>query len=141
MFAGLKKISLLSKILFVLSLVVLFIWVIPKMVNYYENVHQYEIKVKELEKISAQHDVTEEAKPFNLELFKQETAILSSNVLVESPEEKVYNLTIYLDKDKISNFNNFLKTLSLRYLVKIDGALRFEEKEKVLEVKMTFKEI
>ncbi|MBU1668821.1 hypothetical protein KKC13_10425 [bacterium] len=141
MLAGLKKLSLMSKILFLLSLVVLFIWVIPKMVNYYENVHKYEAKVKELQQIGSQYGIAGEAQPFTIELFKKDTASLSSKVIVESPEDKVYNLTMHIDKDKISNFNSFLETLSLRYLVKIDGALQFEEKDKVLEVKMTFREL
>ena len=141
MLSGLKKLSLMSKVLFVLSLVVLFLWVIPNMVNYYENVKKYELKVKELQQISTQYGVAGEAQPFSIELFKKDTASLSSNVVVESPEAKVHNLTMYIDKDKITNFNSFLETLSLRYLVKIDGALRFEEKDKVLEVKMTFREL
>lgn len=141
MLEGLKKLSLMSKILLLLSLVVLFVWVIPKMVNYYENVHNYEAKVKELQQISSHYGIADEAKPFTVELFKKDTASLASKVMVESPEDKVYNLTMYIDKDKISNFNNFLETLSLRYLIKIDGALQFDEKEKVIEVKMTFREL
>lgn len=141
MLKGLKKLSLMSKVLFLLSLVVLFIWVIPKMVNYYENVHKYEAKVKALHQISSQYGIAGEAQPFTIELFKKDTASLASKVMVESPEDKVYNLTMYIDKDKISNFNSFLETLSLRYLIKIDGALQFEEKDKALEVKMTFREL
>jgi len=139
MLAGLKKLSLMSKIVFLLSLIVLFTWVIPKMINYYENVHHYDSKVKALQKIASKYGIAGEAQPFTMELFKKDTASFSSKVTVVSPTEKVYNLTIFIDKDKISDFNSFLETISLRYLVKIDGALQFEEKDKALEVKMTLR--
>lgn len=141
MFAGLKNLSLMSKVLFLFSLVVLFVWVIPSMINYYENVQKYELKVKELQQISSKYGIEEEAQPFTVEGFKKDTTSLSSTVDIVSPEAKVYNLTMQIDKDKIANFNSFLETLSLRYLVQIDGVLQFEEKDKVLEVKMTFREL
>lgn len=141
MFEGLKKMSLTTKILFILALLILFVWVIPNMVSYYENMHKYEAKVKALDSIGAHYGVKGEVQPFSVELFKKDTASISSNVMVNSPEANVYNLTMYIDKDKIKNFNRFLETLSLRYLIRIDGALEFEEKEKAIEVKMTFKEL
>jgi len=137
MLSGLKNLSLLSKIVFLLSLVLLFIWVIPNMVNYYKNVQKYELKVKELKKLSMKSDINGEAKIFNSQEFKHDLEERFSKVEIASDKDKIYQVTIEMSKDKIDEFNDFLETLSLRYLVKVNGALEFSEQDKNLEVKMT----
>jgi len=137
MLSGLKNLSLLSKIVFLLSLVLLFIWVIPNMVNYYKNVQKYELKVKALKEISLKSNIEGEAKTFNSQEFKHDVEERFSKVEIHSDKDKIYQVTIEMNKDKIDEFNDFLETLSLRYLVKVNGALEFSEQDKNLEVKMT----
>jgi len=141
MLSGLKNLSLLSKIMFLLSLILLFIWVIPNMVSYYQNVQKYEVKAKELKNIAMKSNIEGEAKRFNPEDFQYDLEEFFSRVEVSSDSETIHQVTIELDKDKIDEFNDFLETLSLRYLVKVNGALEFTEQDKNLEVKMTLQSL
>lgn len=141
MLSGLKNLSLLSKIIFLLSLILLFIWVIPNMVNYYQNVQKYELKAKELKNIGMKSNIEGKAKPFNHEDFKTDLEEFFSKVEVVSSADKIYEVTIEMNKEKIDKFNDLLETLSLRYLVKLNGGLEFSEKDKNLEVKMTIQSL
>ena len=136
MLEGLKGLSLMSKIIFLLSLILLFIWVIPNMVNYYKNVQRYEVNANELKNIAMKSNIEGGAKKFNSENFKNDLEELFLEVEISSDVEKIYEVIIQMDKDKIDDFNDFLGTLSLRYLVKVNGALEFSEQDKNLEVKM-----
>ena len=136
MLSGLKNLSLMSKIIFLLSLTLLFVWVIPNMVSYYKNIQKYEVKVKELKNIAMKSDISGEVKRFNPEDFQHDLEEFFSKVDVSLDKENVYQVVIEMDKEKIDFFNDFLETLSLRYLVKVSGALEFSEKDKNLEVKM-----
>ena len=137
MLSGLKNLSLMSKIIFLLSLTLLFVWVIPNMVNYYKNVQKYEVKSKALKTIAMQSNIEGEAKVFNSQDFQYDLEDLFSKVEISSDTEKVYHITIEMEKDRIDDFNDFLDILSLRYLVKVTGPLEFSEQDKNLEVKMT----
>jgi len=141
MLSGLKNLSLLSKIIFLLSLILLFIWVIPNMVSYYQNVQKYEVKAKELKNIAMKANIEGEAKRFNPEDFQYDLEEFFSRVEVTSETENIHQVTIEIGKDKIDEFNDFLETLSLRYLVKVNGALEFREQDKNLEVKMTLQSL
>ena len=141
MLSGLKNLSLLSKIMFLLSLILLFIWVIPNMVSYYQNVQKYEVKAKELKNIAMKANIEGEAKRFNPEDFQYDLEEFFSRVEVTSETENIHQVTIEIGKDKIDEFNDFLETLSLRYLVKVNGALEFREQDKNLEVKMTLQSL
>jgi hypothetical protein len=136
MLSGLKNLSLMSKIIFLLSLLLLFIWVIPNMVSYYQNMQKYELKAKELKSMAMKSDISGEAKRFNPESFQHDLEEFFSKVDVSSDKENIYQVVIEMDKEKIDFFNDFLETLSLRYLVKVIGSLEFSEKDKNLEVKM-----
>ena len=141
MLAGLKQLSLFSKIVFIVSLVILFVWVIPTMVNYLKNVQIQEQQLSDLQKNSFKYGITEDAKQFNEKSFLQDALKHVSKASVSSLGDKSYNLRIEVDKDKIKNFNMFLETLSLRYLVKVISPITFEEEEKFIEIKMTIQEL
>ena len=141
MLLGLKNLSLFNKIIFALSLLLLFIWVIPSMVNYYKNMQAYEVKAKELKSMALKYDVEGEAQPFDIETFTTEAEDLFSEALVASESDKLYGVVINMDKEQIEDFNDFLETLSLRYLVKVNGPIEFKEKDKLLEVKMTLQSL
>ena len=133
-----QGLSLISKVVFTVSLLVLFIWVVPNVVSYYKNVDNYNVKKSKLNEVSSKHHIEESAKVFSIEVFKKETASLFTDVNIEVSETNVYNLTVQVDKNKIKNFNTFIETLPLRYLVVVkDNELRLEEKEQIVEIKFT----
>jgi len=141
MLSGLKQLSLFSKIVFIVSLVILFVWVIPTMVNYLKNVQIQEQQLSDLQKNSLKYGIAEDAKQFNEKSFLQDALKYVSKASVSSLGDKSYNLRIEVDKDKIKNFNMFLETLSLRYLVKVVSPITFKEEEKFIEIKMTIQEL
>jgi len=141
MLSGLKNMSLFSKAIFLLSLVLLFVWVIPNMVSYYKNVQKYEVKAKELKNMAMESNIDGEVKVFNLQEFQNDLEKLFLKVEISSNTEKIYDVTIEMDKEKVDDFNDYLETLSLRYLVKINGALEFSEQDKNLVVKMTLQSL
>jgi len=141
MLAGLKQLPLVSKILFILSLVILLAWVIPIMVNYLKNVKAQEEQISQLTKSSLKYAITVDAKNFNEESFTQDALKYVSKASVKSLDDKSYAIQLEVDKDKINDFNTFLETLSLRYLVKIISPITFKEQEKLIEIKMTIQEL
>ena len=141
MLASLKQLPLVSKILFALSLVILLAWVIPTMVNYLKNVKAQEEQIIQLTKSSSKYGITENAKNFNRDSFIEDALKNVSEASVKFLGDKSYAIEFEVEKDKINNFNTFLETLSLRYLVKIVSPITFKEKDKHIEIKMTIQEL
>ncbi len=141
MLAGLKQLPFVSKIIFVISLIILFVWVIPSMVNYFKIVQTQEQQVAELQKNASKYGISGDAKKFNKESFIKDALNNVSKASVELLSDKSYALSIEVDKGKMDDFNIFLETLSLRYLVKITSPITFKEKENLTEVKMTIQEL
>jgi hypothetical protein len=142
MLAGLKQLPLVSKIIFVISLVILFAWVIPSMVHYFKSVQAQEEQATELQANFSKYGIASgNTKKFNKESFIQDVLNRVGKASVEPLGDKSYTLKLEVDKDKISDFNTFLETLSLRYLVKITSPIIFKERDKHIEVTMTIEEI
>jgi hypothetical protein len=142
MLTGLKQLPLISKVIFIISLIILFVWVIPTMVNYFKNVQAQEQQVTELQKNSSKYGITTgDTKKFNEESFIQDALDNVSKASVVSLDDKSHALRLEIEKAKIGDFNKFLETLSLRYLVKVTSPITFKEKDKFIEVKMTIQEI
>ena len=142
MLAGLKQLSLVSKIIFIISLIILFAWVIPTMVNYFKNVQTQEQQVVELQKNSSKYGISAgNTKKFNEESFIQDALNSVSKASVKSLDDKSYALKVEVEKGKIGDFNKFLESLSLRYLVKVTSPITFKEQDKHIEVTMTIQEI
>lgn len=139
MLAELKQLPLLSKIIFVLSLILLFIWVIPNMFEYYKNVKILEQKEQYFKKVKMQYDIVGEAKKFDVKEFKEDVQRFTSNVELVPNAKDEYTVQITLDKSNIYEFNSLLESLSLRYLVKIIAPLEFSQKEKQLQIKLILK--
>jgi len=136
------SLSLITKVLLSLSLLVLFVWVIPTVIGYYKNIDKLESRNNELQKISTTHNINSKVKRFNEEEFKKETASLFENVLVESDDNNGYHLTLHVAKNKMKAFNSFLETLSLRYLVKVkNNEIQLLEKDQIIEVKLNLKNL
>jgi uncharacterized protein YaeQ len=137
-----KSGGFITKLLFIGSLLLLFVWVIPKMVTHYQNIKSYESKKNELEETYHKYNIVDKAQKFTLESFKKETESIFSDVHVESQSEHEYMVTLQVDKNKIKKINNFIESLSLRYLVKVkESELKFEEKKQVLEVQFILEEL
>jgi len=132
-----KNTSIVTKILYILALILFFAWVIPSMVSYYSNVNKYEKSVNEIEKISSKYALTSEAKPFTVEAFKESAKVLFSKVDINPLSTNRYEVSIKMKREDIKSFHTFVETLSLRYLVQIDGALEFKANDEDIEAKMT----
>ena len=141
MLRGLRELPLISKILFIISLLVLFLWVIPSMYNYFKNVQAEESKISTLQKTASKYGIAGNAKKFDKESFIQSAEESFSKAVVEFTGDKAYDVTIEVSKDEIDTFTTFLETLSLRYLVEIAGPLKLEEKDKIIEIKMSLREL
>ena len=134
----LKSTGLITKLLLIASLLILALWSIPRMLNYYETVDSYSTKKSELEEARVKYNISQDAQKMKLDAFEKEIKSIVSDIKIE-PQAKPksgYSVTLQMDKNKIKKFNSFIETLSLRYLVKIkDNKLSFIEKEPLLEVK------
>ena len=134
----LKSTGLITKLLLIASLLILALWSVPRMLNYYETVDSYSTKKSELEEARVKYNISQDAQKMKLDAFEKEIKSIVSNIKIE-PQAKPksgYSVTLQMDKNKIKKFNSFIETLSLRYLVKIkDNKLSFIEKEPLLEVK------
>ena len=139
---SLKSSGLIPKLLFIGSLVLLFVWVVPKMLNHYQNIKSYDSKKSELEETYRKYNIVDKAQKFSLEVFKKETESIFSDVRVESKEGNEYRVTLQVDKNKIQKINSFIESLSLHYLVKVKNSeLKFEEKNQVIEVQFILEEL
>lgn len=130
----------MSKILFVLSVVVLVVWVVPNMIEYYSNVKSYETKETALKRMALSQGIQEDAKLFDKILFLEETKKLFETVLVEPLEDGAYEVVIGVNMAEMDKFHKFLKAISLRYKVRVDNNLIYEtEADKMLKVKFTLR--
>ena len=137
-----QGLSLVTKIIFVVSLLILFVWVIPTITSYYQNVSDYDLKQHTLEEVSVKHNIEERAEVFSIEAFREEALALFKDVKIESNQNSGYDLTVQVDKNKMKSFNTFIETLPLRYLVVVKNTeLKLEEKEQLVEVKLVLEEL
>ena len=139
---SLKLSGLIPKLLFIGTLVLLFVWVVPKILNHYQSIKSYNSEKTELDETYRKYNIVDKAQKFSLEVFKKETESIFSDVRVEPKEGNEYTVTLQVDKNKIEKINSFIESLSLRYLVKIKNSeLKFEEKEQALEVQFILEEL
>ena len=137
MLENLKNTSLITKILYLLAVILFLAWVIPAMIGYYSKVNEYQSNVQKIEQSVTKHGLENNTKKFNIAEFKQNTELLFDAVDVKSLSNKKYNVTIKMKKEDITKFHDFLEKVSLRFYVQVVGALEFNTKEKEVEVKMT----
>jgi len=136
-----KNLSLVTKVVFMLSLLVLFAWVIPTMVSYYTGVKNYQNKTKVLKHSLNNFGIKEESKSFDPYAFKTMLLNTFNRAEIESISESSYTVTVEFTKKNLGLFNDLVETLSLRYWVKITSPLIFEEKEESIEARMTIEKI
>jgi len=136
-----RNTSIITKILYILALILLFVWAVPAVIDYYSSVSKYEKSAKEIKSVSSKYALNTNAKPFSIEAFKESTKVLFSKVNINSADNNRYNVSIEMNREDIKSFHTFIETLSLRYLVQIEGALEFNANDDDIEVKMTLVEL
>ncbi len=134
-----KNISLMSKVWFVIALLILLLWVIPTMVSFYKKQKIYDKKVQELQVLDKREGVHSEAKNFHIGLFKKDAQRYFSSVEVNSIANNAYEVEMLMEKSQIQVFNAFLKKISLDYAVALEDNLLFKEVNDSMSVKMVLK--
>jgi len=135
---GFKSLSPTTKLLFVASLLLLFLWVIPTMFSYYKNEKLYNQKTAQLERLDTR-EVNSEAKRFHTEVFKIDAETYFDKVSVTSIPNNKYKINILFMKEAIPKFHAFLRDLSLNYRVSVDDKLVYKDVNKSLQVTMIVK--
>ena len=135
----LKRISPMTKIWFVVSLLILLLWVIPTMVSFYKKQKIYNSKVQELTVLDKREGTRAEAKAFHVGVFKKDAERYFSSVEVNSIANNAYEVDIMMEKSQVSTFNSFLKKISLEYIIGIEDNLLFNEINDSMSVKMVLK--
>ncbi len=129
------KMSTVTKIFLFLSLLILFLWVIPTTKSYYKNRDIYNKKIEELEKLD-KRDIKRDIKYFHSEVFTTYAKNFFDDVNVVSIPNNEYRVTISFPINSISKFYNFLENISLNYKVIIDDDIIFKQKDKNISVEM-----
>ena len=139
MIKKIKTISLMTKVWFVVALLILLLWVIPTMVSFYKKQKIYDTKIQELQVLDKREGVHSEAKAFHIGVFKKDVEKYFSAVKVASIANNAYEVEILMEKSQISTFNSFLKKISLDYAIAIEDNLLFKEIDDSMSVKMVLK--
>ncbi len=142
MFKKIKQISLVTKILYLLAVVLFFVWTLPTILSYYSNINKYEKKLNEINKISSKYAISSEAQPFSIKAFKNSVKTIFSDVTIVPKEEGHYSVDIKIRKEDLKEFHTFIETLSLRYLVQIEDDLVFKANDdNTINIKMRLVEL
>ncbi len=134
-----KNISLISKVWFLVALLILLLWVIPTMVSFYKKQKIYDKKVQELQVLDKREGVHFEAKKFHIAVFKKDAQRYFSSVEVNSIANNAYEVEMVMEKSQIQVFNAFLKKISLDYAIALEDNLLFKEVNDSMSVKMVLK--
>ncbi len=129
MLENLKNQSMVTKILYLVALLLFILWVIPSMVSYYADMEHYKGSQREIAKLASKYGVNSKTQPFNREQFQQYTETIFEKVVVKKLDENRYSVNIEMKREDLKSFHNFIDTLSLRYYVQIDGELKFKAKD------------
>jgi len=134
--------SFVSKLLWIGTAIILFVWTVPSFMNYRKNMQEYKSKVVEIEESYLKYKIMDNAKEFNVEEFKKEAEVAFLDITVTPLEEGEYRVLLQLEKDKTEEIYPFIERVSLHYLVKIKNSeLRFKEKNQTVEVQFTLEEL
>ena len=142
MFKKIKQISLVTKILYLLAVVLFFVWTLPTILSYYSNHNKYEKKLNEINEISSKYGLSSKAQPFSVDAFTKSLKTIFLDVTVAPKEEGNYDVDIKIRKEDLKEFHTFIETLSLRYLVQIEDNLVFKANDDdTINIKMRLVEL
>ena len=136
MFKSIKKLPIITKLLYLLTLIIFIIWVIPSIILYMTNLNNYETRTQALNNVSSKYAITAQTKKFSEANFKEDNKLLFSQVEIKKLDEKSYRIDINMKKENLKSFKKFLETLSLRYYLKVSKPLEFKIKNELITVKI-----
>jgi hypothetical protein len=82
-----------------------------------------------------------EAKEFDEIAFTKETKSLFTETKVSKIDKNVYKVVFLLNKNQIDKLHSYLEAVAFKYLVKIDGAIEYQENNGTLKVIVNFKNL
>ena len=132
MLENLKNQSMVTKVLYLLALLLFILWVIPSMVSYYSDMKHYKGSQQEITTLSSKYGLDSQTQPFSKEIFKKNTEKIFEKVIVKKLNKKRYSIDIEMKREDLKNFHNFIDTLSLHYYVQIEGELKFKAKDDIV---------
>ncbi|NEW60902.1 hypothetical protein GSY74_06360 [Sulfurovum sp. bin170] len=135
---NIKTLSPITKIWFIISLLVLLLWVIPNVVSYYKNQKLYAKKVVQIEKLDKREN-SFGIKNFHSEVFKSDAEEYFDKVDVISSSDNSYKVTILFAKESLPKFHTFLKNISLNYRVSVENSIVYKEMNKSMRVNIVVK--
>ncbi len=135
-----KSISPMTKLWFLISLLVLGLWVVPTMVSFYKNQKIYNTKTALLNSLDHREGAQLEAKPFHSEVFRQDAEEYFDKVEVSSVENDDYEVIVHVKQQDLNTFHTFIKNLSMDYAIKIENEeLIYRDINGTMSVKMIVK--
>jgi len=136
MLKNLKSSSIGTKIVYLLTLLILLGWSIPTMFTYFSNEKTFEKSQTEINRLSSKLELNHQTVTFDSKAFKESTEATFEACNVLPLENGQYSVTIKMKREDIEAFNKFIKSLSLRYYVKVQAPLTFEAKDEMVTAKM-----
>lgn len=141
MLTKLKNLSFMTKLLYLASIIVFALWVIPQMQKYYTNVNKYKQRVQALENISTNYNIELNTKEFSKELFKKNSELLFEKVEIDDLDDGTHRVNISIKKEDLKSFHTFLETLALKYYVEIEEDLLFQIEAETIKIRMMLKAV
>jgi len=135
----LTSISPLTKLGFLMALLVLGLWVIPTMVSFYKNQKIYNQKVELLNTLDHREGAQLEAKTFHSEVFRHDAEQYFDKVEVSSVADDDYEVILDVDPKSLDQFHTFLRNLSMDYAVKVEDGVHYHENNGSMRIKMILK--
>lgn len=139
MLETLKKIPLITKLVYLLTIIILIAWVIPTALTYISNMDGYKQSNEEFKKASSKYAITAPTQAFSRKIFMEETKPLFSKVDIKELGEKKYEVHIQIKKEDLKKLKGFIETISLRYYVEIIQPLELDAQEEIINLKMRLK--
>jgi len=138
----LKKIPLMTKILYIITLLIFILWVIPTVNAYFSNTSKYEESKQELQNISTKYGLSMNTQKFTKEAFNKQVEPLFTSVDVEQVNSKTHEIKIAMKQEDLETFHTLLETLALKYYVEIQNSLSFSTQEDdSIQAKFTLKSL
>ncbi|MBD3795702.1 MAG: hypothetical protein IE881_07200 [Epsilonproteobacteria bacterium] len=133
---------MINKIILILTLIIFGMFVVPSGMKYFENSKALENKELQLSNMATELKVKNiEAKEFDEIAFTKETKSLFTETKVSKIDKNVYKVVFLLNKNQIDKLHSYLETVAFKYLVKIDGAIEYQENNGTLKVIVNFKNL
>jgi hypothetical protein len=127
----------LSKILYLLSAILIALWVVPNFLKYSKNRDIYYKKLDSLERLD-KREIPYDAKRFHAELFKEDMKRYFENIedidiKVTSLSNGKYEIKVLFPKKYLPNFLNALRDTPLNYRVYLDRDIVYKQSNKIIE--------